>query len=99
MVQLLDSTFGWSRQFGRHAWQRHQYDGLHRVISRDVTVGGNMPEFRFAAGAQAWPEYHQTAPVPPSKYNLWAWLLREPRNLLIGYMGYRALQVLWRLVA
>ncbi|MFD0857559.1 hypothetical protein [Roseovarius aquimarinus] len=90
VVQLLDGTFGWSRQFGRQHWQRQQYEWLHKVLSRDVEIGGDMPEFREAAPLPR--------AQPPSKFSLWEWLLREPRNLLIAYLGYRAVQILWRLV-
>ncbi|SEL31221.1 hypothetical protein SAMN05421666_2105 [Roseovarius nanhaiticus] len=93
LARLLDTHFGWSHQFGRQMWQRQQYEWLHKVLARDIRIGSDTPQFREVAAAA-----HVPAPQPPSKYNLWAWTFRDPRNLLIAYLGYRAAQILWRLV-
>ena len=86
-------------KFGRNHWGRQQYEWLHKVLGRDIDIRSNMPEFRAAAPPEQGPDYHGSAERPASKYNIWAWLLREPRNLVMAYVGYRTIQIVWRPVA
>jgi len=91
MVLLLDENFGWSGQFGRHMYERNQYEWLHKVVSKYRTI--EKPNAHFKR-VQEQPE-----PVssPGVLGELFIWLI-NPFNMLKAYFGFRVLQTIWRLL-
>ncbi len=93
MVSLLEETFGWSHQYGRHEWERRQFDWLHRVLSRDVEIERPAAQFK-AQHIAGRPRPTKPNPIAVALAGLYA----KPYRLLLGYLGFRVLQFLARLV-
>ena len=92
---MLNATFGWSRHYGRHGWERQQFAWLHKVVARDV-----KPDPAAAAFIQK-PRPAQPAPVVQKPDRFFAFLRRiymRPHELLIGYFGFRVVQFVVRLM-
>ncbi|GLQ34097.1 hypothetical protein GCM10007939_03800 [Amylibacter marinus] len=89
VLRYLDDTYGWSRQRGRHDFEHQQFSWLHRLIEKyaDKPNAGN-PEI-------SWAEVGQSK-VADLGYQPLPWFL-SARNMLLIYLGVRALQMMARL--
>lgn len=95
MLLLLDDAFGWSRHYGRHSWERQQFDWLHKVISRDRKIDTGARSFRRMSTARVEP-YIAARKPPGGPSGFFSYLYLHPMWLLILYFGYRLLQVFVR---
>ncbi len=85
VVLMLDDTFGWGHQFGRHMHERKQYDWLHRIIGRHRQLPKNNQGFKQQATAS------RPSPQPEDgSVFLFEWLFR-PWPLFAVYLGIRIL--------
>ncbi|KAB7615216.1 J domain-containing protein [Amylibacter sp. SFDW26] len=90
VVLLLDDTFGWNYQSGRHEWEYEQYRWLHSVIAqhRDKPKTQNVYKTWQYINRNSY-EFLGYQPMP--------WLLK-PSSMLYTYCGYRLLQAILRVL-
>lgn len=96
LLVLLNDTFGWSRHYGRYGWERQQFDWLHKLMGQQRIVKPPKREFRQAPQNDRQVYYGRSQQREPFRW-LVTFLYTNPLWVLLGYFGYRVVQVLYRL--
>lgn len=90
-MELLDTTFGWSRHYGRGDWERQQFDWLHKVSKRFA-----IPPPPKQAPLSTVPPPFETRPMNPGPSFNWAkpfwWMYKNSVLVLASYLTFRIVQ-------
>ncbi|MGB0958664.1 MAG: hypothetical protein ACPGVK_00320 [Halocynthiibacter sp.] len=90
VVLLLDDTFGWSHQFGRHMHERRQYDWIHRIIERHRVLPNLGQGFKPKSDYVTQPASQSHNATKDDTGFFVRWLFR-PWSLFLIYIGIRLL--------